>query len=58
MRYFLGAREDDQFFTQADAEAMYARYEARLSDNPQPPSFLFEWDELKDFQEMTGLESL
>ena len=55
MRYFLGTRENDNF-TETDAQAMYARYRERLALIPEPPSFLFDWDEEQDVKNMTGLD--
>ena len=58
MRYFLGLREEDGFFTEADAQAMYARFEARQNQIPDLPSFIFEWDEKQDMEDMTGLTDI
>ncbi len=56
MLYYLKSAGDD--FTETDAKAKYARFEARLNDIPDPPSFLFDWDEKQDMEDMTGLSNI
>ena len=55
MRYFIGARENDNF-TEAQALAMYTRSRERRDLIPEPPSFLFDWNEEQDVKDMTGLD--
>ena len=33
-------------------------WERKLNAIPDPPSFLFEWDEKKDMEDMTGLTDI
>jgi len=33
-------------------------WERKLRAIPDPPSFLFEWDEKKDMEDMTGLTDI